>query len=163
MNCGPYASPMRRRRRGRINRLGGGGACGRHPQGGRGACFPLPHRDAATAARCGHLPRQAAHAPRPTTPPRPTAPGCGCGGATRRTQGTPCRWQEGADIDSAGSQFFVVLGDAPWLDGQYTVFGMVTEGRETVDRLASVGLEGGRFPEQPADPAETRIVTVLIP
>lgn len=69
----------------------------------------------------------------------------------------------GADIDSAGSQFFVVLGDAPWLDGEYTVFGSVTEGRGTVDRLASVELEGGRFPEQPADPAETRIVTVLIP
>ena len=69
----------------------------------------------------------------------------------------------GADIDSAGSQFFVVLGDAPWLDGQYTVFGMVTEGRDTVDRLASVGLEGGRFPEQPADPSETRVRTVLVP
>ena len=69
----------------------------------------------------------------------------------------------GADIDSAGSQFFVVLGDAPWLDGEYTVFGSVTEGRETVDRLASVELEGGKFPEQPADPAETRVRTVLIP
>lgn len=69
----------------------------------------------------------------------------------------------GADIDSAGSQFFVVLGDAPWLDGQYTVFGMVTEGHDTVDALASVELEGGKFPEQPADPAETRIQTVLIP
>ena len=43
------------------------------------------------------------------------------------------------------------------------MFGMVTEGRETVDRLASVELEGGRFPEQPADPAETRILTVLTP
>ena len=69
----------------------------------------------------------------------------------------------GAGIDSAGSQFFAVPGDAPWLDGEYTVFGMVTEGRGTVDALASVELEGGRLPEQPADPAETRIVAVLIP
>ena len=69
----------------------------------------------------------------------------------------------GADIDSAGSQFFVVLGDAPWLDGQYTVFGAVTEGRGTVDRLAAVGLEGGRFPEQPADPEETRILAIAVP
>lgn len=69
----------------------------------------------------------------------------------------------GADIDSAGSQFFVVLGDAPWLDGQYTVFGEVTEGRDTVDRLAAVGLEGGRFPEQPADPEETRILAIAVP
>ena len=69
----------------------------------------------------------------------------------------------GADIDSAGSQFFVVLGDAPWLDGQYTVFGAVTEGRGTVDRLAAVELEGGRFPEQPADPEETRILAIAVP
>ena len=69
----------------------------------------------------------------------------------------------GADIDSAGSQFFVVLGDAPWLDGQYTVFGEVTEGRDVVDRLAAVGLEGGRFPEQPGNPDETRILAVAAP
>ena len=69
----------------------------------------------------------------------------------------------GADIDSAGSQFFVVLGDAPWLDGQYTVFGEVTEGRDVVDRLATVGLEGGRFPEQPRNPDEARILAVAAP
>ena len=56
----------------------------------------------------------------------------------------------GGGIGCVGSQFFVVLGDAPRLDGRYTVFGTVTEGRGTVDRLASVELEGGKFPEQPA-------------
>ena len=69
----------------------------------------------------------------------------------------------GADIDSAGSQFFVVLGDAPWLDGQYTVFGEVTEGRDVVDRLAAVELAGGRFAEQPAEPAETLVRTIVVP
>ncbi len=37
------------------------------------------------------------------------------------------------DPDSAGSQWFVTLGDSPHLDGQYTVFGKVTEGMEIVD------------------------------
>ena len=39
------------------------------------------------------------------------------------------------DPDSAGSQWYVTLGDAPHLDGQYTVFGKVTEGMEFVDCL----------------------------
>ena len=39
------------------------------------------------------------------------------------------------DPDSAGSQWFVTLGDAPHLNGQYTVFGRVVEGMEIVDCL----------------------------
>ena len=37
------------------------------------------------------------------------------------------------DPDSAGSQFFVTLGDAPHLNGEYTVFGKVVQGMEFVD------------------------------
>jgi peptidylprolyl isomerase len=37
--------------------------------------------------------------------------------------------------DSGDSQFFIVYADAPWLDGQYTVWGKVTEGMELVDAL----------------------------
>jgi peptidylprolyl isomerase len=37
------------------------------------------------------------------------------------------------DPDSAGSQWFVTLGDATHLNGQYTVFGKVVEGMEFVD------------------------------
>ena len=40
-----------------------------------------------------------------------------------------------ADPASADSQFFIVLADAPWLDGQYTIWGMVTEGMEHVDQI----------------------------
>ena len=70
---------------------------------------------------------------------------------------------EGSRHRQRRPRLFVVLGDAPWLDGRYAVFGMVTEGRDTVERLVSVELEGGRFPEQPADPSETRVRTVLVP
>ena len=35
--------------------------------------------------------------------------------------------------NSAGSQWFVTLGDAPHLNGQYTVFGRVTQGMDVVD------------------------------
>jgi len=37
--------------------------------------------------------------------------------------------------DSADSQFFIMLADAPHLDGQYTVWGEVIEGMEHVDNI----------------------------
>ncbi|MDO5378242.1 MAG: peptidylprolyl isomerase [Clostridia bacterium] len=40
--------------------------------------------------------------------------------------------------DSAGSQFFIMVDDAPYLDGQYAAFGKVTEGMETADTIVSV-------------------------
>ena len=39
------------------------------------------------------------------------------------------------DPDSAGSQFYVTLGPAHFLDGQYTVFGRVTAGMNVVDAI----------------------------
>ncbi len=37
--------------------------------------------------------------------------------------------------DSAGSQFYITLAPAHFLDGQYTVFGKVTSGMEAVDKI----------------------------
>jgi peptidylprolyl isomerase len=37
--------------------------------------------------------------------------------------------------DSANSQFFICLADAPFLDGKYTVFGHVTAGMDAVDKI----------------------------
>lgn len=39
--------------------------------------------------------------------------------------------------DSAGSQFFIMVADAPHLDGQYASFGKVVEGMETADAIVS--------------------------
>ena len=39
------------------------------------------------------------------------------------------------DPDSAGSQFFVMVDDAPHLDGAYAAFGKVIEGMETADAI----------------------------
>ena len=38
--------------------------------------------------------------------------------------------------DSASSQFFIMVGDAPHLDGNYAAFGRVTEGYEIAERIA---------------------------
>jgi peptidyl-prolyl cis-trans isomerase B (cyclophilin B) len=50
------------------------------------------------------------------------------------------------DPDSAGSQFYITLAAAPFLDGKYTVFGKVVSGMDAVDgikvgdRIASIKL-----------------------
>lgn len=40
--------------------------------------------------------------------------------------------------DSASSQFFIMHGDAPYLDGSYAAFGRVTSGMDVVDAIANV-------------------------
>jgi len=40
--------------------------------------------------------------------------------------------------DSAGSQFFIMVEEAPHLDGQYAAFGKITEGMDAADKIVSV-------------------------
>jgi peptidylprolyl isomerase len=40
-----------------------------------------------------------------------------------------------SDPNSANSQFFICLGDASFLNGQYTVIGEVVQGMDVVDKL----------------------------
>jgi peptidyl-prolyl cis-trans isomerase B (cyclophilin B) len=42
------------------------------------------------------------------------------------------------DPNSAGSQFFICVADANFLDGQYTAFGEVTEGMDVVDKIVNL-------------------------
>jgi peptidyl-prolyl cis-trans isomerase B (cyclophilin B) len=39
------------------------------------------------------------------------------------------------DVNSAGSQFYICLADAHFLDHNYTVFGQVTKGMDVVDKI----------------------------
>ena len=50
-----------------------------------------------------------------------------------------------SDPNSANSQFFICLGDAPFLNGQYTVIGLVSSGMDVVDKIkkAAAGAPGG--------------------
>ena len=52
-------------------------------------------------------------------------------------------------LDSAGSQFFVMVADAPHLDGAYASFGRVTEGLEVADHIVSVKRDRSDKPLQP--------------
>jgi peptidyl-prolyl cis-trans isomerase B (cyclophilin B) len=39
------------------------------------------------------------------------------------------------DPDSGGSQVYIMLGPAPFLNGKYTAFGQVTKGMDVVDKI----------------------------
>lgn len=41
------------------------------------------------------------------------------------------------DPNSAGSQFFIMVEDAPHLDGQYAAFGKITEGLDAADKIVN--------------------------
>lgn len=43
-----------------------------------------------------------------------------------------------------GSQFFITFDSTPWLDGNHTVFGQISEGTEVLDLLEQYGTQSGR-------------------
>jgi cyclophilin family peptidyl-prolyl cis-trans isomerase len=53
-----------------------------------------------------------------------------------------------ADSNSAGSQFFICVADAPFLDRQYTVFGEVVSGMDVADKIVSQPRDAGDKPDE---------------
>lgn len=53
---------------------------------------------------------------------------------------------------SNGSQFYITVADAKFLDGQYSVFGKVVEGMDVADKIVAV----------PRDPRDNPLETVMI-
>jgi peptidyl-prolyl cis-trans isomerase B (cyclophilin B) len=52
------------------------------------------------------------------------------------------------DPNSAGSQFFIMTGDAPNLDGQYAAFGKVISGMDVVDKIQNVETNSADAPKK---------------
>lgn len=59
--------------------------------------------------------------------------------------------------NSAGSQFFIMVADAPHLDGQYASFGKITEGIEVAQAIVSVKTD--RM-DKPLEPQVIKNITV---
>jgi cyclophilin family peptidyl-prolyl cis-trans isomerase len=63
------------------------------------------------------------------------------------------------DPDSAGSQFFIVLKDSKFLDGQYTIFGKVKSGMDAVDKIATLKTDHA---DAPINPEQAEIIKVTL-
>ncbi len=59
--------------------------------------------------------------------------------------------------DTAGSQFFIMHKTSPHLDGQYASFGRVTDGLDTVDKIASTPTDYSDRPKE-----EQKIATMTV-
>lgn len=53
----------------------------------------------------------------------------------KHTKGVISMARGSYSMDSAGSQFFIMLGDADYLDGNYAAFGKVIDGMDVVERI----------------------------
>ena len=59
--------------------------------------------------------------------------------------------------NSAGSQFFIMHKDAPYLDGEYAAFGKVVEGMDVVNAIAAVETD---YSDRPMDDQRIASMTV---
>ena len=61
------------------------------------------------------------------------------------------------NLNSAGSQFFIMVEDAPHLDGQYAAFGKVISGMEEADRIVNVSRD---YSDRPYEEQTIKSITV---
>ncbi len=65
--------------------------------------------------------------------------------------------------DSAGCQFFIVHGDASFLDNQYTAFGALVSGEDVLEKIANLPTKSGGGGEKstPIERVEVESVTIV--
>ena len=80
----------------------------------------------------------------------------------KHVRGTVSMARKGNDVNSADSQFFIVIRESNDLDGKYTIFGRVVAGMDHVDRIkkGSKALDG-RVVTNPDKIKQIRIVADL--
>jgi peptidyl-prolyl cis-trans isomerase B (cyclophilin B) len=66
------------------------------------------------------------------------------------------------DPDSAGSQFFICLADARFLDRQYTAFGKLTKGDDVLSKLGDTPTTRGGGGENSRPTSRVSVESITI-
>jgi peptidyl-prolyl cis-trans isomerase B (cyclophilin B) len=66
------------------------------------------------------------------------------------------------DPDSAGSQFFICVADAKFLDGQYTAFGKLVAGDDVLEKLAKTEVAMSATGEKSSPVGRVNVVSIRI-
>lgn len=75
----------------------------------------------------------------------------------RHVRGVLSMAREGGDPNSAESSFSILLGPAPHLDRQYTIFGRLVEGHLTLERIERAEVNAEHLPRQRLEILEARV------
>ena len=62
------------------------------------------------------------------------------------------------DPNSAGSQFYIVVKDSHFLDGQYTAFGRVLKGMDVADKIVNAPRDARDNPNERIEMKSVKIV-----
>ena len=54
-----------------------------------------------------------------------------------------------AGPNTNGSQFFITVAPAPWLNGNYSIFGQVVSGQSVADKISEVASDRRDRPQTP--------------
>ena len=63
------------------------------------------------------------------------------------------------DPNSAGSQFYIVVKDSHFLDGQYTAFGKVINGMDVADKIVNSPRDAADNPNDRIEMKSVKIVS----
>ncbi|MCI0464903.1 MAG: peptidylprolyl isomerase [Gemmataceae bacterium] len=66
----------------------------------------------------------------------------------------------GEDLETAGCKFYITLSAAPWMDGNWTVFGKVTQGLDVARTILTRPTRDDELKDRPVEPVVIRSITI---
>ncbi|MFO0866717.1 MAG: peptidylprolyl isomerase [Gemmataceae bacterium] len=83
----------------------------------------------------------------------------------KHDEGTVGMWsskdpESGDDLNNASTKFYMTLNKAPWMDGQYTIFGRIVQGLDVAHTINRRPVHDDEFKDRPKEAVVIRSVTI---